>query len=316
MPSADISIIIPAYNAEAYIAETIESVQQQEFQNWELIVTDDGSTDRTGDIIRNLANTDMRILYLKQENGGIGKARNYAISHSTAPLLAFIDADDLWYPAKLKLQMKAMQETGCDLVFTSGHIIRNTADNIESYWQRPSGLLGYESIFEKQLYGFTVPLLSVLVKKEVVLGSGGFEESKLAHLAADYQMWLKIMDKRALFFGIDEPLFQYRRHDGQSTAQDNLALDQVLWSLKFANLSSISGQTKLNVMKQRLNRFLVHQADVLPANVMRKYIDLYDSILNKPSMKWGMRFIYRLGPDWFKKFGYRFLDLSENYKNI
>ena len=103
-----ISVIIPAYNAERTIQETIKSVQKQTFQDFELIVIDDGSKDKTLDVIQKIA--DPRIKCFSYENGGNSLARNRGISHATGGFVSFIDADDLWTPDKLELQLAALQK--------------------------------------------------------------------------------------------------------------------------------------------------------------------------------------------------------------
>jgi glycosyltransferase involved in cell wall biosynthesis len=96
-----VSVIIPAYNAAPWIAETITSVQQQTFTDWELWVIDDGSGDRTAEIVAHLETTDTRIRSIRQTNQGVSAARNLGIIQSQGELLAFLDADDRWLPSKL-----------------------------------------------------------------------------------------------------------------------------------------------------------------------------------------------------------------------
>ncbi len=103
-----ISIITPAYNAERTILETIESVQNQTFSNFELIVINDGSKDRTLDLLQTIK--DERLKIFSYENGGVAIARNRGLSHATGDFIAFIDADDLWTPDKLELQLAALQK--------------------------------------------------------------------------------------------------------------------------------------------------------------------------------------------------------------
>jgi teichuronic acid biosynthesis glycosyltransferase TuaG len=307
-----VSIIIPVFNGEDYVIETIDSIQEQTFRDWELIITNDGSTDNTLNLLRVKADQDSRIKIINQPNGGMGKARNEAIKFANAELLAFIDADDLWNSSKLEKQLDAMAANGADLIYTSGHTFSKTRDNIIKYWQMPAGTQSFNSLFMKQLYGFTPPLLSVVVRKDKLFEVGGFVEDKKAHLAADYQLWLKLMDIKCIFFGIDEPLFFYRVHDKQSTASDSLALDQVLWALKFASLKSISVQAKYKVMEQRLNRYLIHNADLLTKEVILKYIALYKDIFQKNIKCNLMKLAYSAGLSNFKRFGYKYLDLTES----
>lgn len=107
--SPTISVVIPAYNAEKTILDTIKSVQQQSFSDFEIIVINDGSSDRTLDLIN--AVDDSRIKVFSYENGGLSVARNRGITHAQGEFIAFLDADDLWTIDKLELQLKALQES-------------------------------------------------------------------------------------------------------------------------------------------------------------------------------------------------------------
>lgn len=103
-----ISVIVPAYNAQNTILETIASVRAQTFTDFELIIVDDGSSDRTLELLQNIQ--DSRIKLVTYENGGVSVARNRGVSLATSEYLAFIDADDLWTPDKLELQLAALQQ--------------------------------------------------------------------------------------------------------------------------------------------------------------------------------------------------------------
>jgi glycosyltransferase involved in cell wall biosynthesis len=112
-----ISVIITAYNREAYVAEAIESVLAQTRPAGEILVIDDGSTDRTGEIARSYP----RVTCIVQENQGIGGARNAGLAHAAGDLIAFLDSDDVWAPRKLELQC-AMLETRPELDFVFCHM--------------------------------------------------------------------------------------------------------------------------------------------------------------------------------------------------
>jgi glycosyltransferase involved in cell wall biosynthesis len=103
-----VSVIIPAYNAEAFIQKTIESVLQQTYTNLEVIVVDDGSSDRTAEIVQELAQTDSRLQLIQQFNSGVAAARNLAIEKSQGEFIAPIDADDIWYPTNIEKQVQCM----------------------------------------------------------------------------------------------------------------------------------------------------------------------------------------------------------------
>lgn len=110
-----VSVVIPAYNAERWIAETLISVSEQTLREIEILVVDDGSSDHTAAIVERHACSDSRIRLIRQKNGGVGAARNTAIRQACGEFIAPIDSDDLWYPEKLALQVSRMLEGGEDL---------------------------------------------------------------------------------------------------------------------------------------------------------------------------------------------------------
>lgn len=103
-----ISVIVPAYNAEAFIGQTLDSVLSQTYKNIEVLVVNDGSQDRTAEIVDSIAQKDHRVILLQQSNVGVAAARNLAIQNSCGEYIAPIDADDIWFPQKLEKQMQLM----------------------------------------------------------------------------------------------------------------------------------------------------------------------------------------------------------------
>ena len=115
-----VSIIVPTYNVEKYIEQTIECVLAQTFTNWELVITDDCSTDTTIEIIKRYIQVDKRIrLFILPQNSGAAFARNHSIEHARGRYIAFLDSDDWWYPEKLNKQMEFVQNTNCEFCFTA-----------------------------------------------------------------------------------------------------------------------------------------------------------------------------------------------------
>ena len=106
-----VSIITPTFNAEKYIRETLHSVVNQSYQNWEMILIDDASTDQTVKVINDFAEKDVRFKLLKlSKNCGNGFARNAALEKATGKYIAFLDADDLWFPLKLEKQIQFLKQ--------------------------------------------------------------------------------------------------------------------------------------------------------------------------------------------------------------
>jgi glycosyltransferase involved in cell wall biosynthesis len=108
--SSLVSVIVPAYNAENFIERTLNSILAQTYRNIEVLVVDDGSQDRTAEIVKSFVEKDSRVILLKQKNAGVAAARNLAIEKSRGDYIAPIDADDIWYPQKLEKQVQCMVE--------------------------------------------------------------------------------------------------------------------------------------------------------------------------------------------------------------
>lgn len=213
----EISVVMPAYNAAGYIAESIESVISQTYKNWELIIIDDGSTDNTAAII-NQFNAEPRIKYLYQESGRQGKARNLGIRNSLGKYIAFLDADDKWTPNKLSLQTEVLAaDNNIELLFSQGYSLtgNQVADldtDVKKLWNSDN--------FSDFIFHNRIPILSVLVKKEALEQVGGFSEKDSIQNAEDYHLWLKLLLHNKPFRSIPDRLFYYRIHPVQSTFQN------------------------------------------------------------------------------------------------
>src|SRR5690606_22928772 len=119
-----VSVITPSYNSESFIKQTIESVQSQTYQNWEMIIVDDCSTDKTIEIIHQKSKEDTRIHLIKlNENSGAAVARNTAIRNAKGKYIAFLDSDDFWLPNKLERQVQFMLEHDYAFSYTSYRIM-------------------------------------------------------------------------------------------------------------------------------------------------------------------------------------------------
>jgi len=213
---------MPAYNAEKYIAESIRSALDQTHTNWELVVVDDGSTDGTAEIVRGFRRADDRIKYIFQQNGRLGKARNTGLENSTGRLIAFLDSDDLWARGKLELQVKIMEETGADLVFSNGFIFHgdDATDEAETFPTIRGRFEGVD-MFNLLLIQNRIPVLSVLARRDAIDRAGPFEEGPAYHGCEDYDLWLRLAKGGAVFYGMEEKLVRYRRHPASMTHDES-----------------------------------------------------------------------------------------------
>ncbi|SHE33560.1 Glycosyltransferase involved in cell wall bisynthesis [Fodinibius roseus] len=213
-----VSIIVPAYNAEDYIGETIQSVLEQSYENWELLLVDDGSTDRTKEVIQKYLN-DPRIKYFYKKNGGQGSARNLGIKKAGGEYLAFLDADDLWDVDKLKTQVKVLSEKK-DIVLVFSRLRR--IDHKGNYLNRDLGsgtgvYRGFRALFLLAAGTITIPNSSVIATREDVVRVGCYSEKDEVRNMEDYDLWFRMLMAGCRFYGIGETKGAYRIHEGQST---------------------------------------------------------------------------------------------------
>lgn len=245
-----VSIIMPAYNSERYIAESIESVLVQTYQNWELIIVDDGSTDLTAEIVKEKADLDDRIKYFYQTNGKQGKARNTGIKNSKGELIAFLDSDDLWIPEKLEIQISFLEQHSIDLLFSDGYLFINNTSNTNGSFQIIKGYHQGPDAIELFLDHNRIPLLSVLTYKSIINKVGGFEESEQIQNVEDYHLWLKLLIEGYSVYGLDSKLVFYRQHTHQITVEDPWASEKVFYIFSF--YLNLPKQFSLIILKARL----------------------------------------------------------------
>jgi len=197
-----VSVIIPAYNAERYIAETLRSVFDQTYRNYEVIAVDDGSKDGTLRLLQSYA---PKIKVYSKSNGGPASARNAAIKNSDGELIAFLDSDDLWFQDKLEAQVRFLCENpAVGLTYSEALMVGHEGGAGErkiGYTESPS--------FCKLLYGDFIPNSTVMIRRSCVERIGLLDESKELIAAEDYEYWLRIA-KLFPIAGIPRPLAYYR----------------------------------------------------------------------------------------------------------
>lgn len=227
-----VSVVMPAYNAEAFIAQSIESVISQTFTNWELLVVDDGSVDNTKTIVQHYCSVDARIYYYYQPNGKAGKARNTALKQARGEYIAFLDADDVWLEKKLAIQLSEIKEKNVDLVFSDAHLFSDQLHPNALLMHSGKGLYAGEAGLHSFLQKNQIPTLTVLVKKKCIDDAMGFTESPKITQAEDYHLWLKLLMNNCTFFGSPMVLAAYRQHATATTKADNLASFYVIEALE------------------------------------------------------------------------------------
>lgn len=200
-----ISVIVPVYNGEKYITETILSIQNQTYPISEIIIINDGSIDNTQKVVESLAKDFSNIILISQENAGPAKARNSGILQSTGDYIAFCDADDLWDPCKIEKQIQVFLDPTIKLVFTG---IRFFGFQNGEYI--PDSRWSLKDLFLRNY----ITNSSVIIECSVFNKVGYFDERKDFFAVEDYQLWLRICTHFE-FKGISEPLISYRVHGNQ-----------------------------------------------------------------------------------------------------
>lgn len=195
-----VSIIMPSYNTAPYIRETIQSVLDQTYQNWELIIVDDCSTDNADAIVASIK--DERIRYLKNEkNSGAAVSRNRALREAKGRWIAFLDSDDLWMPEKLEKQIFFMEKNGYSFSYTNYEEI-----DVEG---KATGVkvTGPKRVTKTGMFNYCwLGCLTVMYDRDVI-GLIQIEDIKKNN---DYAMWLKVC-KKADCYLLDENLGKYRK---------------------------------------------------------------------------------------------------------
>ena len=218
-----VSIVMVNYNHEDFIGESIESVIAQTYENWELIIVDDGSTDSSPEIIRKYAAREPRIRpCLQDRNRHICAATNIGIANLTGEFVARLDSDDVWCARKLEKQMQYMREhpegalcfTKLDIIDGNGKIVNESQDVLyQIYNGREDGKKGWIRHFF--FYGNTLIQSTLLMKREVLDETGGFN---LAYMQGhDFDFFVRAILKYDFIF-LEEPLVKYRRTEVQNSA--------------------------------------------------------------------------------------------------
>jgi glycosyltransferase involved in cell wall biosynthesis len=222
-PAPLVSVVIPAYNAEAYIGAAVDSVLVQSFRDFELIVVDDGSSDSTASRLGGYGDS---LRWIRQPNGGVSRARNRGVESSRGRLVAFLDADDVWLPEKLGRQASLLgSRSECRACYTAATHTDGALRPI-AVERCTEGTITTLNLL---LRGNMVPAggSSVLCERELLMEAGGFDPG--LSLCADWDMWLRLA-ARTRFAGIDDPLVYYRRTPGSMSGdprvleKDTLAL--------------------------------------------------------------------------------------------
>lgn len=245
-----VSVIMPSYNAEGFIAESIESVINQTYTNWELVITDDCSTDRTTTIVEEYARKEPRIDFvIARQHTGIAGTRNQSLARARGRFVAFLDNDDLWYPEKLQKQVRFMLEKGCAFSYSAYELMKEDGTpkgkNIKT-----AGVINYSKYLRNTIIGSGTIMLDTQQTGSLVMPDNATSD--------DMALWCKILKDGHQAYPIPETLMRYRvRSHSASANKWNAAKD--VWRVyrKQEHLGFIKAFTSFvgyafNAIKKRL----------------------------------------------------------------
>ncbi len=204
-----VSIVIPAYNVGEYLAETLDSILGQTYQNFEVFVIDDGSSDNTSAIATHYAHQDDRIHFIQQENRGVSAARNLGIDYATGDLVAFLDGDDYWYPMKLAMHVEAFARSP-KLGVSFGRVEfvdrkRRSIGRCGEFSQSKLTAIQASDLYYENL---TITASNLVIRRSALQDWGGFDGR--LHGPEDQEICLRMLIKGWEIEGIDQVMMQYR----------------------------------------------------------------------------------------------------------
>ena len=231
-----VSIVTPVYNVENWIGATMDSVRAQTFPDWEMLLVEDGSTDRTVKVIQEyLERTgENRIRLIRQEkNGGAARARNRGVQEAAGRYIAYVDADDLWEPEKLEHQIAFLEEHSAAFGFTGYEFADEYGKGLGKIVRVPERLDYGEALKNTTIFTSTVMFDTKRIPKDQL-------EMPIMK-SEDTALWWKVLRQGYLAYGLDENLVKYRRA-GKSLSSNKLEAIRRIWNLyrKAEGLSVLS----------------------------------------------------------------------------
>ena len=205
--AASVSVVVPTFNHAKFLNQALQSIIEQSYQNWEAIIVNNFSTDETLQIIESFNEPRFKVINF-QNNGIIAASRNEGIRRSSAPFIAFLDSDDMWYSEKLSRCLVEL-EGGNDLVCHGEKWVSADTRQRNIVYGPASNATHDKLLFR----GNCLSTSATIVRRDILNKVGGFSEDSTFTTAEDYELWLKISQITSRFIFLDEILGEYRRHE-------------------------------------------------------------------------------------------------------
>lgn len=298
----------PTYNHEKYIGDCIQSVLDQTFQDWEMIIVDDGSTDRTANIISQYR--DPRIKYYRQDHVGpwkLDQTYNYALSKSSGKYIAILEGDDYWPEEKLQIQHDLMENNPAFIMSYGESLMVSESKREISYFYLPkekcistNNPIGSSitAFLDLQLF---IPAITVLIERSVLEKIGGFQHSQWVPVA-DYPTWIRLCLEGPFLPIENQNLGYWRRHKGsisidyQLEAWKGMAMHNIYFLERYEkeinklgfNFDKMEVQEKLNVRIEKITKTISYEMGLLHLSLKQYELSrrmLLNHLKNKPSYR-------------------------------
>lgn len=246
-----VSVVMPAYNVEAFVGGAIESVQSQTFKDFELLIVDDGSTDRTAEIVEAYARADRRIILLRQPNRGLSAARNAALQHSRGAYIAILDSDDVWVPSFLEWQVGIL-ETRADVDIVTGNAwyLGGPSDGRPA---TPTPDSRPDPDLRHLLADETAVFIMSVFRRKVFETIGGFDEEFRSN--EDYDFWIRAAAAGFRFVRHDRPAGYYRRRADSLSSDELRMLTGILRVYEKTRPTLNDRPAELSILDAQVRRF-------------------------------------------------------------
>ncbi len=267
-----VSIVVPTYNHSIYLKRALESIINQTYENWEVIVIDNHSTDNTSEVVANFKNN--RIKYLKVHNKGIiAISRNIGIKSANGEWIAFLDSDDWWTRDKLEICIQSINEK-VDFIYHDLEIIANNS-RIFSRKKIKSRKLKKPVLIDLLTEGNAIGNSSVFVRKKFLDEINGIDESKELVAAEDYNTWLRIAKLTDQFVYLKKRLGYYLVHD-QSVSKKDMSIPARYAIKEFSGLLTQYQKTK----QEAFLKYISGRFNFLNLNYKKSMKDLLFTLKN------------------------------------
>lgn len=221
MPQPKISVLLPVYNAAAYLPQCLDSLGRQSFTQYEIVAVDDGSTDESAAILESAAAQDSRVRVSRCPHRGLIETLNHGLDRCQADYLARMDADDVAHPRRLELQIAALEaEGGPDIVSSLvAHFPRHSlGEGFRIYEDWLNSLVRHDDIYRERFIESPLPHPSIMARREDLVSIGGYRDMGWPE---DYDLWLRLAALGKTFGKVSRVLYLWRQHEGRLTRTDS-----------------------------------------------------------------------------------------------